>query len=113
MERAELRLWCNPSFSQEAFMRRRWTNRSRVFPSSGTLRWTPIGNIRFAVVKPAGDAAGLASAGFLRTAAHCFCAGPLPCARRQMAQKNARMRNLGELQLVWYKLELVRHPAEF
>src|SRR5258708_25713646 len=28
--------------------------RTRVFPSSGTFKWTQIGNIRFAVVKPEG-----------------------------------------------------------
>src|SRR5258708_33688809 len=32
------------------------TTRTRVFPSSGTFKWSQIGNIRFAVVKPRGQA---------------------------------------------------------
>jgi hypothetical protein len=35
-------------------------------PEFWPFRWTQIGNIRFAVVKPAGDAAGRASTGLIR-----------------------------------------------
>ena len=53
-----IRLWCNPSFSQENFDAKKMDHQNSGVPEFWTFRWTQLGNIRFAVVKPAGDAAG-------------------------------------------------------
>jgi hypothetical protein len=53
-----IRLWCNPSFSQENFDAKKMDHQNSGVPEFWSFRWTQIGNIRFAVVKPAGDAAG-------------------------------------------------------
>jgi|SRR5580704_12146469 hypothetical protein len=45
-----IRLWCNPSLS-----RRMMDHQNSGVPEFWQFRWTQIGNIRFAVVKPAGD----------------------------------------------------------
>src|SRR5580704_19338350 len=57
-----IRLWCNPAFSQELLMRRRWITRTRVFPSSGPLdgRKSETSDLRWSSprVTPRGGALG-------------------------------------------------------
>jgi hypothetical protein len=53
-----IRLWCNPSLSQENFDAKKMDHQNSGVPEFWHFKGAQIGNIRFAVVKPAGDAAG-------------------------------------------------------
>jgi hypothetical protein len=48
------------------FDAKKMDHRNSGVPEFRPFRWTQIGNIRFAVAKPAGDAAGRASTGIIR-----------------------------------------------
>src|SRR5216683_5823003 len=49
---------CNPSFSQESFDAKKMDHQNSGVPEFWHFKGAQIGNIRFAVVKPAGDGCG-------------------------------------------------------
>jgi hypothetical protein len=57
---------CNPSFSQENFDAKKMDHQNSGVPEFWHFKGAQIGNIRFAVVKPAGDAAGRVNTGSIR-----------------------------------------------
>jgi hypothetical protein len=57
-------------FCKNFFNAKKMDHQNSGVPEFWQLKWTQIGNIRFAVVKPAGDAEGPASTGLIRRATH-------------------------------------------